>query len=243
MSNGDYLITGGPERHGAFLLILDKSLTKPPKIFDIEIEEGPAVARNELKIAYTGDQHTKGIQYADIVYRNGEPFLENVTQIISPDTVEIDGEFIDAMLEPQNFRPPDNKELVWNTYRGVDPVLYNFNDKKNSFIYRNTKTYDEAEGIFPDGKYTCVESDEHCGKGIKYLDIYAQNLENPNDRKRLTFFNSNDPLFKSSNPVVRDDGKYMAFQEAKVGDAPGIGRGLYIYNLNYKGNIASVPSP
>ena len=71
LANGDYLLTSGPDRHEAYLQILDKSLTRPPKIFDIIVREGPAVSRTKLKIAWT--QKQEKIWTADIVYRDGEP--------------------------------------------------------------------------------------------------------------------------------------------------------------------------
>ena len=38
--------------------------------------------------------------------------------------------------------------------------------------------------------------------------------------------------YKSSNPVVSDDGRYMAFQVARKGDWAGVGRGILIFDLN-----------
>ncbi len=50
----------------------------------------------------------------------------------------------------------------------------------------------------------------------------------------MTFF-SNYAGYKASNPVVSDDGRYMAFQVAKRGDMAGVGRGILIFDLaDYK---------
>jgi hypothetical protein len=38
-------------------------------------------------------------------------------------------------------------------------------------------------------------------------------------------------VYKSSNPVVSDDGKYIAFQMAKLGDPAGVGRGLFLLDV------------
>jgi hypothetical protein len=37
--------------------------------------------------------------------------------------------------------------------------------------------------------------------------------------------------WKATNPVVSDDGRYFAFQVAKVKESAGVGHGLYLYNL------------
>jgi Tol biopolymer transport system component len=90
--------------------------------------------------------------------------------------------------------------------------------------------YDEPEGIFPDGKYTTVECDRHSRKGTDYIDIYKLRLDGSGRTERLTFF-AEYPGYKATNPVVSDDGGYMAFQFAKKGDPAGVGRGIMIFDL------------
>jgi len=46
----------------------------------------------------------------------------------------------------------------------------------------------------------------------------------------MTFF-SDYPGYKASNPVVSDDGRYIAFQVAKRGDMAGVGRGILRFDL------------
>jgi hypothetical protein len=48
--------------------------------------------------------------------------------------------------------------------------------------------------------------------------------------ERLTFF-SDYPGYKASNPVVSDDGRFMAFQMAKSKDAAGVGHGIFVMDL------------
>jgi hypothetical protein len=48
--------------------------------------------------------------------------------------------------------------------------------------------------------------------------------------ERVTLF-SNYAGYKASNPVVSDDGRYMAFQVANRGDMAGVGRGILIFDL------------
>jgi len=46
----------------------------------------------------------------------------------------------------------------------------------------------------------------------------------------MTFF-SDYPGYKASNPVVSDDGRYIAFQVARRGDSAGVGRGIFIFDI------------
>jgi len=48
--------------------------------------------------------------------------------------------------------------------------------------------------------------------------------------ERMIYFNDY-PGYKASNPVVSDDGRFIAFQFAKLGDPAGVGRGLFIFDL------------
>ena len=60
--------------------------------------------------------------------------------------------------------------------------------------------------------------------------IYKLALDGSGNTERLTHFNDY-PGYKASNPVVSDDGRYIAFQFARVGDPAGVGRGLLVLDL------------
>jgi Tol biopolymer transport system component len=91
-----------------------------------------------------------------------------------------------------------------------------------------------VEGIFPDGSYSCVESDRQCeflggDAGAGNIDIWKLKLDGSgSDFTRLTFFNDYEGC-KASNPVVSTDGRFMAFQSAKATDPAGVGYGILIY--------------
>jgi hypothetical protein len=54
--------------------------------------------------------------------------------------------------------------------------------------------------------------------------------------ERITFFSEYEG-YKATNPVISDDGRYMAFQYAKEGDPAGVGRGILIFDLvEYENN-------
>jgi Tol biopolymer transport system component len=163
----------------------------------------------------------------DIVYENGRPELANKTKILDKRDLPFE-----TGLETQNFRPPDEKELIFSAYgyQGTEVAGLNIATGKVLNYSKAPNQYDEPEGIFPDGKYTLVECDKHNTKGSQYIDIYKLVLDGSGKTVRLTFFGDY-PGYKASNPVVSDDGRYIAFQVAKRGDPAGVGRGILIFDL------------
>jgi hypothetical protein len=95
-------------------------------------------------------------------------------------------------------------------------------------------TYNEVEGIFPDGEHTCVESDRQVEKnggrrGASNIGIWRLRLDGTGkDFVRLTHFNDYEGG-KASNPVVSTDGRFMAFQTARTSDPAGVGYGILLY--------------
>jgi Tol biopolymer transport system component len=95
-------------------------------------------------------------------------------------------------------------------------------------------TYNEPEGIFPDGQYTCVEGDRQVAqlggsRGGSNIDIWKLKLDGTGkDFVRLTHFNDYENG-KASNPVVSTDGRFMAFQTANASDPAGVGYGIVLY--------------
>ena len=164
---------------------------------------------------------------ADIVYENGKPGLANRKKILDKRDL-----LFETGLETQNFRPPDEKELVFSAYgyQGTEVMGLDIETGKVINYSQAPNQYDEPEGIFPDGKNTLVECDKHNRKGTQYIDIYKLALDGSARTQRLTLF-SNYAGYKASNPVVSDDGRYMAFQVANRGDMAGVGRGILIFDL------------
>ena len=95
---------------------------------------------------------------------------------------------------------------------------------------RSPGYYDEPEGIFPDGKHTCVEhgSSEHSAWPL--IDLYKLKLDGSGKMQRLTRFTEYEG-YKASQGVVSDDGKYLCFQLGKSGDEAGVGYGFFIMDL------------
>jgi hypothetical protein len=238
LANGDILLSGArtfdPQHaissrleKNAELWVLKKDLSKPPVPLGEHCSEGPAVSRTRMTIAWT--LRDKGQFFmGDIIYdNNGVPKLVNKKLIL-----EATKPPLRRGIETQNFRPPDEKELIFSGYSVNGGDVFGLDIATGKFVnYSNSpKIYDEPEGIFPDGKYTCVECDRHNPKGNQYIDIYKLALDGSGLMERLTHF-ADYPGYKASNPVVSDDGKFIAFQYGKKGDQPGVGRGILIFDI------------
>lgn len=235
LSNGDILLSGArqfdakdpwPSRSekNAELWVLKKDLSAPPVPLGEKCSEGPAVSRRNMKIAWT---QGGSFYMANIVYEKDKPKLANKTKILDKRDLPFE-----TGLETQNFRPPDEKELIFSAYgyQGTEVMGLDIDTGKVVNYSKAPNQYDEPEGIFPDGTHTLVECDKHNLKGSQHIDIYKLALDGSCRTERLTFF-SRYGGYKASNPVVSDDGRYMAFQFAKRGDPAGVGRGILIFDL------------
>lgn len=246
LANGDILLSGArrfnaddpwPSRHDqAELWVLSKDLEQPPVALGTRCSEGPAVSRKKMRIAWTIDhgdypgklpERASQIWMANLVYEEGHPALVDKQLIL--DSRDLGFE---ASLETQNFRPPDEEELIFSAYgyQGTEAmgVRLDTDEIKN---YSNSPNYEEPEGISPDGSYTLVEADRHDPRGSQYIDVYRLRLDGSGKLERVTFFGET-PGYKASNPVISDDGNFIAFQMARLGDPAGVGRGIFLYDIS-----------
>lgn len=246
LSNGDILLSGPPRldplnrgdaRIQCELSVLDQGGRKRAVALGTKCSEGPAVSRRRLHFAWTHvsaqypDRMPRGsslMQEADLVYEDGTPKLANTRLII--DSRELP---FQCTLETQNFRPPDERELTFSTYRyqgtevfGIDLVTKKLTNHSNA-----PGQYDEPEGVFPDGRFTLVESDRQNHQGSTHVDLWKLALDGSGMMERLTFF-SEYPGYKASNGVVSDDGRFVAFQLAKSTDDAGVGYGIFVLDLH-----------
>jgi len=235
LANGDILLSGArrfdandpwPSRNekNAELWVLRKDLSGPPTPLGEKCSEGPAVSRKKMRIAWT---QGNAFFMADVVYRDGKPEFTDKKKILDSRDLPFK-----CSLETQNFRPPDEKELIFSAYgyQGTEVMGLDIATGKVVNYSNAPNQYDEPEGIFPDGKFTLVECDKHNPKGSQYIDIYKLALDGSGKTERLTQF-CDCPGYKASNPVVSDDGRYIAFQFARTGDVAGVGRGILIMDL------------
>lgn len=245
LANGDILLAGpesfdpkriGEAREQCWLYVLDKSLTRPALPLGTKCSEGPAVSRRRMHFAWTHvaaeypdelPAGTSRMQEADLVYEDGKPRLTNQRLIVVSTNLSFK-----CTLETQNFRPPDETELTFSAYghQGTDVCGIDLVTKKVTNYSDSPGQYDEPEGIFPDGQFTLVECDKQNHKGPSYVDLWKLKLDGSGAYERLTYF-SDHPGFKASNPVVSDDGKFIAFQMAKSREAAGVGHGIFVYDV------------
>jgi Tol biopolymer transport system component len=250
LANGDILLSGpenyDPKRIGearvqCFLYVLDKRLTGPARPLGTKCSEGPAVSRKRMHIAWTHvaaeypEEMAPGssrMLEADVVIEEGKPpRLANQRTIVESKDLPFK-----CTMETQNFRPPDERELTFSAYghQGTDVAGIDLATKKVTNYSNAPGQYDEPEGIFPDGQYTLVECDKQNHKGSGNVDLWKLKLDGSGAYERLTYF-SDYPGYKASNPVVSDDGRFIAFQMAKSREAAGVGHGIFVYDIEKAG--------
>jgi hypothetical protein len=237
LANGDILLSGAPvfnaddpwpSRHedNAQLWVLSKDLNSPPVPLGENCSEGPAVSRTRMHIAWT---RQGAFWAADIVYEDGKPKLANKTKLLDKKDLPFE-----CNLETQNFCPPAEEELIFSAYDYQGTEVCGLDLKTGKVVnYSNAPDrYDEPEGIFPDGRHTLVECNKHMKTpdGIQEIDIYKLALDGSGKLERITHF-ADFPGFKATNPVVSDDGRFIAFQVARKGDPAGVGRGILILDI------------
>ncbi|MEM6643460.1 MAG: hypothetical protein AAF616_10805 [Bacteroidota bacterium] len=246
LSNGDILLSGAKnfssddpwksrDARNTELWVLDQNLTGPPVALGVHCKEGPAVSRKSLKIAWA---LATTVYSGTIEYVKGKPQLKGWRPLFS--NMDLPSPAKGWDVETQNFNPQNENELFFYSFGGqfgYQAEVFSFDLEEKTFknFSVSKETYDEAEGVFPDGLSMLIESNRHRPKyndmdEFLTLDLYKLDLSGDGKVERLTFFND-DPEFKASNGVVSDDGKFMAFQYAKIADKAGVGRGILIMDL------------
>jgi Tol biopolymer transport system component len=245
LSTGDYLLIG-PERFQDIrvsrardneLWFLSRAPGSKPQRLDQKMSEGAAISKKSMKIAFsqTHDQASdladgaSRLIVADVDLSGGAP------KLVNRKTVR-ESKDRGCVLEAQDFYANDTK-LTFTCYepKGLGSVWgLDLNTGQVTNFSQAPGAYNEVEGIFPDGQYTCVESDRQVetlggARGASNIDIYKLKLDGTGkDFVRLTHFNDYE-AGKASNPVVSTDGRFMAFQTAKTTDPAGVGYGILLY--------------
>jgi hypothetical protein len=245
LANGDILLSGArrfdsedpwPSRgRNAELWILAKELDSPPVPLGTKCSEGPAVSRKRMTIAWTidhgdyPDQMPEGVSQmwmGDIVYDGDARKIVNKKLVL--DSRDLDFE---VNLETQNFVPPDEKELIFSAYgyEGTETMGVHIETGKVT-NYSKSPYYEEPEGIGPTGEWTLVEADRYNPKGAYHSEVYRLYLDGSAKIERITRFGDY-PGYRASNPVVRDDGKFLEFQLARTDEPAGVGHGIFILDI------------
>jgi hypothetical protein len=248
LANGDYILIGpdhfediriSRSRDNELWYLSKRRGSKPVKLGQ-KMSEGAAVSKKKLTIAFSqlkaqapdlADKASR-ILMADIDLTGETPKLIN-------ETVVHESKDPSCVLEAQDFFDNDSK-LSFVCYEPGDRASVMTIDLKTKSVTNHSKPlgwYNETEGIFPDGQFTCVESDRQCStlggkRGSGNIDIWKMKLDGTaKNFVRLTHFNDYEGG-KASNPVVSSDGKFMAFQSARTTDPAGVGYGLLLYHFD-----------
>ena len=254
LANGDILLSGpdapfdptDPEerekaRDLCWLSVMDKSCTKEPVPLNTLCAEGPAVSRTRMKIAWThrdrqipelGKNRAK-LLMAEIIYEDGIPRLSNERVIF--DSKQLPFSLGHSSLETQNLVPPEDEKVTFTVYtidNGNNTDVYMVDSESGAYqaITNSPCCYDEAEGIFPGGQYTCVEHAASDLTAWPLIDLYKLKLDGSGEMQRLTHF-TDFKGYKANQGVVSDDGKYLAFQIGKADQEAGVGFGFFIMDL------------
>jgi hypothetical protein len=245
LSTGDYILIGpdhfedirtSRQRDNELWVLKRAPGSKPVKLGQ-KMSEGAAISKKSLKISFsqTHDQapdlapDASRLMVADVDLSGAAPKLVNKKTVY-------ESKDRNCVLEAQDFYDDDNK-MTFTCYQPHGLATVMGIDLKTGQVVDFSKapgTYNETEGIFPDGRYTCVEGDRQVEQlggqhGSGNIDIWKLRLDGTGkDFVRLTHFNDYE-AGKSSNPVVSTDGRFMAFQTARTTDPAGVGYGILLY--------------
>jgi hypothetical protein len=204
------------------------------------IFEGIAISRSRMRVAWAVNfrhyparfaEGESAIYTADIDTTGGTFKISNKQEIVR-------AKLPACNLEPQDFRF-DDTELIYSCYYEngdkADVMGINLTTKAITTYRRDPAEYNEAEGVSPDGKYVMVESSKDQGGSEKqtfhYIDLWKLPLvPQPKTFERMTRFGEYEG-YKASNPVISNDGNWMAFQAARSIDPPGIGYAIFLMRL------------
>ncbi len=263
LSNGNYILIG-PERFididtsrlrdNELWYLSSKPGSKPVKLGQ-RLFEGAAISKRSLKIAWseTPAQFPEmpiffswtGLAIRSIGFSHSKLMVANLDDSgdlpkLAAKEVVYESPSTNCTIEAQDFYDDDSK-MTFTCYepKGLLASVMSI-DLKTRVVTNMSKaagTYNECEGIFPGGKYTCVEADrqiENLGgeHGGHQIDIWKLRLDGTGkDFQRLTYFNDYEG-WKASNPVVSSDGRFMAFQVAHSADEAGVGYGIVLLHFD-----------
>ena len=243
LSNGDYILIGADHfedirtsrnRDNELWYMSKKPGSKPVKLGQ-KMSEGLAISKKTMKIAYA-ELHelvpevkpgASKLVVAEIDLSGETPKIINRQIVLeSPDR--------SCTIEPGDFYDDDTK-MTYTCYEpgnNASTMGFDLNTKVVTNFSKAPGTYNEVEGVFPDGKYVCVEGDRQCawlgGHGSGNADIWKLRMDGTGkDFVRLTNFNDYKGG-KVSNPVVATNGAFMAFQMARGHEVAGVGYGILL---------------
>jgi Tol biopolymer transport system component len=209
--------------------------SKPVKL-DEKMSEGAAVSKRTLKLAFS----QTAAQAPDLAPEASRLIVADVDLSATPKLINkkvvYQSKDRSCTIEAQDFYDNDRK-MTFTCYEPDGRASVMGIDLQTGEVTNFSKapgTYNEVEGVFPDGVHTAVEADRQCEqlggqRGSGNIDIWKLRLDGTGkDFTRLTHFNDYEGG-KASNPVISTDGRFMAFQSARTTDPAGVGYGILLF--------------
>jgi hypothetical protein len=245
LANGDLLVCGPAresteagvgDRWQSELWFLSRSGNAPAERLGEPCFEGPAVSRHDMRIAWTRSDYPNELIFARSEIWTGRLEVDGGKARLVDRRKRVrrrDFMYL-AFLETQDFRPPDERELLFTAYayKGGEVMGVNL-DTGELINYSRDWAYDEAEGVFPDGKSIAVERevDTYTGNPVGDIDIWQLALDGSGVSRRLTYFTEY-AGYGASNPVISPDGRRMAFGLRIKGGEHGNAQGIFVYDFD-----------
>lgn len=246
LANGDYILIG-PDHFENIqisrtrdneLWYLSKAPGSKPQKMGQRMSEGIAISKKSMKVSFSvlppqdpSLGNGSRLEVAEVSLSGGGAKLINKKTVhTSPDA--------NCRLEAQDFYDNDTK-MTFTCYepKGLGSAMkIDLATGEVTNLSKKPGSYNEIEGIFPDGVHTLVEADRQCEqlggtRGSGNIDIWKLKMDGTGrDFVRLTHFNDYEGG-KASNPVVSTDGGFMAFQFARTTDPAGVGYGILLYSF------------
>ena len=204
------------------------------------MSEGAAVSKRSTKVAFAvghgqDDAIPEGqtrLVVADLDPSGEKPTLRGQRVVFTSDgpgcSLEAQDFFDDDRKLTYTCYEPEGRASVWT----IDLATGERVNQSSAIGF-----YNEVEGVFPDGRHACVESDHQARAygdeaGFRNIDIWKLRLDGTGRSfERLTTFNDHEG-WKASNPVVATDGRFMAFQVARTTDEAGVGYGILLMRFD-----------
>ena len=245
--SGDYIVIGpdhfenphiSRERDNELWFLSKQPGSKPVKLQQ-KMNEGAALSKKSMQIAFS----QTALQAPDLAPEASRLIVADVDlaaatpQLVNKKTV-YESKDRSCTIEAQDFYDNDRK-LTFTCYQpegGASVMGIDLQTNQVTNFSKAPGSYNEVEGIFPDGLYTAVEADRQCEylggtRGAGNIDIWKLRLDGTGkDFSRLTHFNDYEGG-KASNPVISTDGRFMAFQTARTSDPAGVGYGILLYHF------------
>ena len=245
LANGGLLLCGpgrasdnGEEggRWQAELWYLQPRASGPAQRLDEPCFEGPAVSRRDMQIGWTRSNYPSKVVLAHSEIWTGRVEVKDGVARLIDRRKRVDrASFMYlALLETQDFRLPNEQELLFTAYAykggevmGVDLVSGALTN------YSRNWAYDEAEGVFPDGNSIAVERElgTYTAIPVGDIDIWQLALDGSGVSRRLTYFTEY-AGYGANNPVISPDGSKMVFGLRIKGGEHGNAEGMFLYDFD-----------